>query len=91
MRNALTVSAMHAYKQPLIGATSFQMLDCRGSVGVRAITMAGGQSKSALTAEVSRPVATYTPTRNPTRADNSANQIVVAFMTPKNKMRLLPM
>lgn len=83
LRNDLTVITRQAYKTALAGATSFQMSDCRGSVGASAIRRAGGQNKSALTAEVSLPVATYTPIKKPISAETSANQIAFAFMTER--------
>ena len=83
LKNDLTVIARQAYKTALAGATSFQMSDCRGSVGASAIRTAGGQNKSALTAEVSLPVATYTPIRKPTSAETSVNQTALAFMTER--------
>jgi hypothetical protein len=67
-----------------MGATKIQMSDCRGSVGVKAMKIAGGHSSNPLIADVSRPVATYVPVRKPAIADASVHHTFLATMTNKD-------
>ena len=77
---AQIVRPTHTYRQALNGAISIQMSDCPGSVGTRAIRIAGGHNSNALRPLASRPVATYVPVTNPATAKANIHQTFRAII-----------